>query len=194
MGRWYNVKSITGSGTKMVSWQILWYLQTSYRYEKHTDSVSYGFTALQHAAVRCVRDSRECGHSGEVVVDVEHGGVQQRVDVLQTLQPGLQAPPPLCFHLPQLVLRQPWQRRRRRRHWRHWRTGQDTSTPTSPYETDWNVMKCSWKLWSHLQFTVWTCTTQSLWHHILLKPLVQNIQCVPGGPPHQLSITIYLFI
>lgn len=32
---------------------------------------------------------RECGDGAEVVVDVEHGGVQQGVDVLETLEPGL---------------------------------------------------------------------------------------------------------
>lgn len=46
----------------------------------------------------------ECGDGAEVVVDVEHGGVQQGVDVLQTLEPGLEAPSALCLQLPQLLL------------------------------------------------------------------------------------------
>lgn len=49
---------------------------------------------------------RECGYGAEVVVDVEHGSIQQGVDVLQTLEPGLQAPPALRIQLPQLLLRQ----------------------------------------------------------------------------------------
>ncbi len=57
------------------------------------------------------------------MVDVEHGGVQQGVDVLQTLQPGLEAPSALCLQLPQLLLWQPGQRRRRRRHGWYWRKG-----------------------------------------------------------------------
>lgn len=32
---------------------------------------------------------RERGHGAEVLVDVEHGGIQQGVNVLQALQPGL---------------------------------------------------------------------------------------------------------
>lgn len=39
-------------------------------------------------------------------MDVEHGSVQQGVDVLETLEPGLQAPSALCLQLPQLLLRQ----------------------------------------------------------------------------------------
>lgn len=58
----------------------------------------------------------ECGDGAEVVVDVEHGGVQKGVDVLETLEPGLKAPSALCLQLPQLLLRQSGQRRRRRRH------------------------------------------------------------------------------
>lgn len=49
---------------------------------------------------------RERGDGAEVVVDVEHRRVQEGVDVLEALQPGLQAPPALCLHLPQLLLRQ----------------------------------------------------------------------------------------
>lgn len=63
----------------------------------------------------------ECGYGAEVVVDVEHGGIKQGVDVLETLQSGLQTPPALCLQLPQLLLWQLGQRRRRRRHRRHWR-------------------------------------------------------------------------
>lgn len=37
-------------------------------------------------------------------MDVEHGGVQQSVNVLETLEPGLQAPPTLRLQLPQLLL------------------------------------------------------------------------------------------
>lgn len=47
---------------------------------------------------------RECGDGAEVVVDVEHGGVQQGVDVLETLESGLEAPSALCLQLPQLLL------------------------------------------------------------------------------------------
>lgn len=47
---------------------------------------------------------RECGDRAEVVVDVEHGGVQQSVNVLETLEPGFQAPPTLRLQLPQLLL------------------------------------------------------------------------------------------
>lgn len=46
----------------------------------------------------------ECGDGAEVVVDVEHGGVQQGVDVLETLESGLEAPSALCLQLPQLLL------------------------------------------------------------------------------------------
>lgn len=52
-------------------------------------------------------------------MDVEHGSVQQGVDVLETLQPRLQAPSALRLQLPQLLLRQPGQRRRGRGHGRH---------------------------------------------------------------------------
>lgn len=52
-------------------------------------------------------------------MDVEHGSIQQGVDVLETLQPRLQAPSALRLQLPQLLLRQPGQRRRRGRHGRH---------------------------------------------------------------------------
>lgn len=47
---------------------------------------------------------RERGDGAEVVVDVKHGSVQQGVDVLETLESGLQAPPALCLQLPQLLL------------------------------------------------------------------------------------------
>lgn len=47
---------------------------------------------------------RKRGDGAEVVVDVEHGGVQQGVDVLQTLEPGLEAPSAFCLQLPQLLL------------------------------------------------------------------------------------------
>lgn len=59
---------------------------------------------------------RQRGDGAEVVVDVQHGGVQQGVDVLQTLQSGLEASPAFSLQLPQLLLRQPGKRRRRRRH------------------------------------------------------------------------------
>lgn len=66
---------------------------------------------------------REGGDGAEVVVDVEHGGIQQGVDVLETLKPRLQAPSALRLQLPQLLLGQPGQRRRRGRHGRHWGGG-----------------------------------------------------------------------
>lgn len=53
-------------------------------------------------------------------MDVEHGGVQQRVDVLQALEPGLQPPAALRLQLPQLLLGQPGQGRRRGGHRGHW--------------------------------------------------------------------------
>lgn len=62
---------------------------------------------------------RERGHGAEVLVDVEHGGIQQGVDVLQALQPGLKAPAALRLQLPQLLLRQLGEGGRRRRHRRH---------------------------------------------------------------------------
>ena len=57
-------------------------------------------------------------------MDVEHGGVQQRVDVVETLEPRLQAPPALRLQLTQLLVRQRGQGRGRRGHGRHW--GRDT--------------------------------------------------------------------
>lgn len=59
---------------------------------------------------------RESGDGAEVVVDVEHRRVQEGVDVLETLEPGLEPPPPLCLHLPQLLLRQLVERGGRGRH------------------------------------------------------------------------------
>lgn len=59
---------------------------------------------------------RESGDGAEVVVDVEHGRVQEGVDVLETLEPGLESPPSLCLHLPQLLLGQLIQRGGRGRH------------------------------------------------------------------------------
>ena len=69
---------------------------------------------------------RECGDGGQVVMDVEHGGVQQRVDVVETLQPGFQASPALLLQLPELGLRQDGQGRGRGRHRRHWKTRKHT--------------------------------------------------------------------
>lgn len=34
-------------------------------------------------------DAPQGGEHGEVLVDLQHGGIQQRVDVAQTLQPSL---------------------------------------------------------------------------------------------------------
>lgn len=74
---------------------------------------------------------RECGNGAEVVVDVKHGGVQQGVNVLETLEPGLEAPSALCLQLSQLLLRQSGQRRRRRRHCRHWRRREELTQNSS---------------------------------------------------------------
>lgn len=59
---------------------------------------------------------RESGDGAEVVVDVEHCRIQKSVDVLETLEPGLESPPSLRLHLPQFLLRQLIQRGRRGRH------------------------------------------------------------------------------
>lgn len=82
------------------------------------------------------RNLRERGDGAEVVVDVEHGGVQQGVDILETLQPGLQAPPPFSLQLPQLLLRQARERRRRRRHGRHWGSIERETSCTSTKPDD----------------------------------------------------------
>lgn len=58
------------------------------------------------------------GQHGQVLVDLEHGGVQQRVDVLQALQPRLQVAALVALHGAQLLLRQPGETRRRHRHGR----------------------------------------------------------------------------
>lgn len=54
-------------------------------------------------------------------MDVEHGSIQQGVDVLETLESGLEASPAFSLQLPQLLLRQAGQRGRRGGHRRHCR-------------------------------------------------------------------------
>lgn len=93
------------------------------------------------------RNLRERGNGAEVVVDVEHGSVQQGVDVLETLQPGLQAPPPFGLQLPQFLLSQARERRRRRRHGRHWGRIERSCTSTKPEDfirffTQTSVSRC----------------------------------------------------
>ena len=72
------------------------------------------------------KSTRECGDGGQVVMDVEHGSVQQCVDVVETLQPGLQASAAVLLQLPELCLRQAGQGRGRGRHRRHWETRKHT--------------------------------------------------------------------
>ena len=62
---------------------------------------------------------RECGHGAEVLVDVEHGGVQQCVDVVEALEPRLQAPAALRLQLTQLLVGQCRQGGGRRGHGGH---------------------------------------------------------------------------
>lgn len=52
-------------------------------------------------------DAPQGGQHSEVLVDLQHGGVQQRVDVAQALQPGLQVLPLVAFQSPQLLRSQP---------------------------------------------------------------------------------------
>lgn len=61
----------------------------------------------------------ESGYSGEVVMDVEHGGIQERVDVVEALETSLQAPPALLLQLPQLRIGHAGQGGGRRRHRGH---------------------------------------------------------------------------
>lgn len=57
------------------------------------------------------------GEHGEVLVDLQHGGVQQRVDVAQALQPRLQVLSLVALQSPQLVRGQPRKASRGHRHW-----------------------------------------------------------------------------
>lgn len=52
-------------------------------------------------------DVPQGGQHGEVLVDLQHGGVQQGVDVAQALQPSLQVLPLVALQSPQLLRGQP---------------------------------------------------------------------------------------
>lgn len=52
-------------------------------------SVAVAVAAADFSRATVSPRRRERSHGAEVLVDVEHGGIQQSVDVLQALQPGL---------------------------------------------------------------------------------------------------------
>ena len=62
-------------------------------------------------------DIPQGGEHSEVLIDLQHGSVQQRVDVAQALQPSLQVLPLMAFQSPQLLRGQPSKASRGHRHW-----------------------------------------------------------------------------
>lgn len=92
---------------------------TGWQKRQDQDPLLGAFSAAPHPAARHSprADIPQRGEHGEVLVDLQRGCVQQRVDVPQALQPSLQVLPLMAFQSPQLLWGQPGKASRGHGHW-----------------------------------------------------------------------------
>lgn len=88
---------------------------TGWQMRKIAKNHHWRASSQQHPLVLCA-DLPQGGEHGEVLVDLQHGGVQQRVDVAQALEPSLQVLPFVAFQSLQLLWGQPGKAGGRHRH------------------------------------------------------------------------------